>query len=155
MENQGLSALPGWVPEAAGFYLAHTEAGQTIRNLARHRSCHASTILRQIRKVERLRDDPLVDAALSLLAKEHFAMHGQTSLQTEETGETKKEDLSMTRTQVNPDQTPDESTFETEALRILRQIVRNRCGIGRCGEYGQSRRRKRRGGQHHNQNGGC
>ena len=56
--------IPGWLPEGAQHYLAHTEAGLSIRALAREAGCHASTILRQIRKVETRRDDPLVDDAL-------------------------------------------------------------------------------------------
>ncbi|WP_235000541.1 DUF6456 domain-containing protein [Pseudooctadecabacter jejudonensis] len=43
--------------------------GQPIRALARSQSCHASTIMRQIRKVETRRDDPLVDSAIKALAE--------------------------------------------------------------------------------------
>lgn len=64
--------LPGWVPEGADRYLQHTEAGRSIRDLARGAGCHPSTVLRQIRKVENRRDDPLVDAALRRLAVAHF-----------------------------------------------------------------------------------
>ncbi len=59
--------LPDWVPVSARHYIAHTEAGSPIRVLARAAGCHASTILRQIRKLEMRRDDPLVDAALRKL----------------------------------------------------------------------------------------
>ena len=65
-------SLPTWVPKPAQVYLAHTEAGMPIRALARMVGCHASTILRQIRKVETRRDDPLVDAALRRLGARHF-----------------------------------------------------------------------------------
>ncbi|WP_298863066.1 DUF6456 domain-containing protein [uncultured Sulfitobacter sp.] len=41
--------------------------GIPIRALARKQGCHASTILRQIRRVETLRDDPLVDGVLKSL----------------------------------------------------------------------------------------
>ena len=34
---------------------------------SREAGCHPSTILRQVRKLETLRDDPLVDRALSLI----------------------------------------------------------------------------------------
>lgn len=64
--------LPDWVPTAAQMYLAHTEAGLPIRALARAAGCHASTILRQIRRIETRRDDPLVDAALRNLGNVHF-----------------------------------------------------------------------------------
>lgn len=49
----------------ARLYLRHVEGGETIRALAREAGCHASTILRRIRRLEARRDDPLVDAALT------------------------------------------------------------------------------------------
>nr|WP_245904666.1 DUF6456 domain-containing protein [Pseudoroseicyclus aestuarii] len=60
--------LPAWVPEAARHYLAHVEAGRSIRALARGADVHASTILRQVRRLEGRRDDPLVDGALRQLS---------------------------------------------------------------------------------------
>ncbi|MGR3803978.1 DUF6456 domain-containing protein [Marinibacterium profundimaris] len=64
-----MTSLPGWVSSGVRHYLAHTEVGRPIRDLARHEGVHASTVLRQIRKVEHRRDDPLVDAALAALAQ--------------------------------------------------------------------------------------
>ncbi|CAM3234393.1 DUF6456 domain-containing protein [Paracoccus nototheniae] len=49
----------------AQLYLRHVEQGIPIRALARETGCHASTILRRIRRFEARRDDPLVDAALA------------------------------------------------------------------------------------------
>ena len=63
----GHPALPGWVPAAARLYLAHVERGRSIREIARGQGRHASTVLRQIRRFEGRRDDPLVDEALSVL----------------------------------------------------------------------------------------
>ncbi|MEL6571026.1 MAG: DUF6456 domain-containing protein [Pseudomonadota bacterium] len=60
--------LPKWVPLAAKHYLAHTEDGLSIRALARATNSHPSTILRQVRRFEGRRDDPLIDAALKALA---------------------------------------------------------------------------------------
>ncbi len=57
-------SVPNWVPENAVVYLAHVEAGRSIRSLAREAGCHASTILRKVRRFEAKRDDPLVDLAL-------------------------------------------------------------------------------------------
>lgn len=54
------------LPEDAQLYLRHVEDGETIRALARKAGCHASTILRRIRRFESRRDDPLVDAALTV-----------------------------------------------------------------------------------------
>lgn len=61
--------IPGWVPEVAATYLAHVSQGLALRELARAKGCHASTVLRQVRRVEALRDDPLVDEALDRVAK--------------------------------------------------------------------------------------
>lgn len=57
------------LPDDARLYLRHVEAGETIRALAREAGCHASTILRRIRRFEARRDDPLIDGALSGRAK--------------------------------------------------------------------------------------
>lgn len=59
--------LPFWVPETVKTYLAHVEGKDSLREIARKTGCHASTIMRQVRKTEGLRDDPLADAALSTL----------------------------------------------------------------------------------------
>ncbi|MEM8537454.1 MAG: DUF6456 domain-containing protein, partial [Pseudomonadota bacterium] len=56
--------MPSWVPDAARNYLVHTEVGLSIRAVARANNCHPSTVLRQVRRFEGRRDDPLVDAAL-------------------------------------------------------------------------------------------
>lgn len=60
--------IPAWLPDDVRNYLMHTVYGQGIRALGRQAGQHASTILRQIRKVEGRRDDPLVDAALKALS---------------------------------------------------------------------------------------
>lgn len=60
--------LPRWVPDAARNYLVHTEGGKSIRALARAGDCHPSTVMRQVRRFEGRRDDPLVDAALEALS---------------------------------------------------------------------------------------
>ena len=57
----GLDAL---LPATARHYLEHTTEGRPIREIAREAGCHASTILRQVRKLETQRDDPLVDQLL-------------------------------------------------------------------------------------------
>ena len=54
-------------PVTAKHYLAHTVEGRSLRELAREAGCHPSTIMRQVRKIEQMRDDPLVDAALNAL----------------------------------------------------------------------------------------
>jgi hypothetical protein len=59
--QSGLDAL---LPATARRYLEHTTEGRPIREIAREAGCHASTILRQVRKLETQRDDPLVDQLL-------------------------------------------------------------------------------------------
>ena len=61
--GQGIE--PAEISDDVRLYLRHVEGGVTIRALAREAGCHASTILRRIRRLEARRDDPLVDAALN------------------------------------------------------------------------------------------
>lgn len=65
--------LPGWLPEHAVTYLAHTRDGLPLRELARVKGCHPSTVMRQVRRVEAWRDDPLIDEALGRLEVEASA----------------------------------------------------------------------------------
>ena len=67
--TQHATIVPEWIPDEVKRYLAHTENGRSIRSLAREAGCHASTVLRQIRRYETRRDDPLVDYALSRLGR--------------------------------------------------------------------------------------
>lgn len=68
MGTLSVSKLPDWLPEDAQRYLQHTETGQSIRQLARQAGCHPSTVLRQVRRIETRRDDPLIDSILTALA---------------------------------------------------------------------------------------
>jgi hypothetical protein len=68
-ELKPVSTLPAWLPETVRLYLDHTEDGVSFRELARREGCHASTILRMVRRYETRRDDPLMDEALSALAR--------------------------------------------------------------------------------------
>ena len=62
--------MPEWLPVDAQLYLAHVEQGLSMRRLARERGCHASTVMRQIRKLEKRRDDGLIDQALYRLGRQ-------------------------------------------------------------------------------------
>ncbi|SNR70893.1 DUF6456 domain-containing protein [Puniceibacterium sediminis] len=106
-------ALPGWVPEAARNYLVHIETGLPIRALARQAGCHASTVLRQVRKLENRRDDPLVDAALRRL--------GQQLSQTD-VGQHQKETAKMNASVSSNPANVDQKTLAREARRILRRL---------------------------------
>ncbi len=68
-------SLPSWLPPAVRLYLDHTEDGQSLRALARRDGRHASTVLRQVRRYEVRRDDPLLDEALQALSRDAKA-HG-------------------------------------------------------------------------------
>lgn len=69
-EHKSSVSMPTWVPDHVRHYLLHTVYGQSIRALARRADCHASTIMRQVRRVEQRREDPLIDEALRVLASE-------------------------------------------------------------------------------------
>ena len=111
--------LPDWVPEGTRRYLAHTEAGYSIRTLARAAGVHASTVLRQVRRIESRRDDPLFDSALSALALTHYLPC--TGL-LRQSGDNNKEAAEMTCQDTLPDDLPDTATLEREACRILRRL---------------------------------
>jgi Domain of unknown function (DUF6456) len=125
MEGDGMSAsnemsnlrvsrkLPEWVPIGARNYLAHTEEGAPIRVLAREAGCHASTILRRIRKIEMRRDDPLIDAALCRL--------GAVRAKRPTTRPRQKDTTAMAQPQMTP--IPDQPTLQREALRVLRRLA--------------------------------
>ncbi|EPX76210.1 DUF6456 domain-containing protein [Salipiger mucosus] len=104
--------IPSWVPEDARLYLAHTEGGAAIRQLAREAGRHASTVLRQVRRIETLRDDPLVDGALRRLGRPAEGLRADQS---------RKETERMQQQPVG-NQVPDAATLAREARRVLRRM---------------------------------
>jgi hypothetical protein len=66
-ENETLNDLPNWVPDDARTYLAHVGKRKSMRQVARQKGGHASTISRHVQRLESKRDEPLVDAALQAL----------------------------------------------------------------------------------------
>ena len=107
--------MPRWVPDEVRNYLAHTEHGASIRALARAGGIHASTVLRQIRRIETQRDDPLVDAALRSLG----------ALKTKSAGVNKTKDsgkMSDVQSPETADAPPDGNTLMMESVRILRRL---------------------------------
>ncbi len=114
--------LPAWVPIAARRYLAHTTAGQSIRDLARGADCHASTVLRQIRRVEAKRDDPLVDKALEALALIHPSARALWSGDNQHGMPTGRE-FALSVAKINAKSSPpDAQTLAREATRVLRRM---------------------------------
>lgn len=71
---------PDWIPLNIRNYLIHTVRGVSIRELARRQGVHASTIMRQVHRVEARRDDPLLDTALNRLAQDGRAEEELASL---------------------------------------------------------------------------
>ncbi|MGE4326953.1 MAG: DUF6456 domain-containing protein [Pseudodonghicola sp.] len=113
MSGEPVPAVPTWVPESARRYLHHTVAGRPIRDLARRAGCHPSTVLRQIRRIEMRRDDPLVDAALVALAEAHFSPLGRRGA--DPLHDTDREAAAMT----DCSSSPSVAALEREARRVL------------------------------------
>jgi hypothetical protein len=105
--------VPAWVPEAVTRYLTHTETGMTIREVARQSGCHASTVLRQIRKVETRRDDPLFDCALVALSSQFFRSCTQTPAKETDQMGTFVNDATILE---------DAEQLDREAFRVLRRL---------------------------------
>ncbi|MDR7125264.1 DUF6456 domain-containing protein [Pseudotabrizicola sp. 4114] len=101
-------SLPEWLPADVRHYLDHTGVGVTFRELARRSGGHASTVMRQVRRCEARREDPLVDEALALLGGRTMAPD-------------REEATPMT---VNPRSLHlDEATLSREGRRILRRLA--------------------------------
>jgi transposase-like protein len=107
-------ALPDWLPDAVRLYLDHTEQGVSLRQLARREGCHASTVMRQVRRYECRRDDPLIDEALSAL--------GRAQAETNDTL-SRKDAQNMTAPIRKDSLTIDEPTLIREGRRILRRLA--------------------------------
>ncbi|NBZ88715.1 helix-turn-helix domain-containing protein [Rhodobacteraceae bacterium CYK-10] len=111
MQNPSLRPdLPAWVPGAVRLYLDHTEQGLSFRAIARRDGCHASTVLRQVRRYEGRRDDPLLDEALSALVR----ADGETPCSA------MKEDPMSAPIR---HQTLDDKQIAREGLRVLRRLA--------------------------------
>ena len=124
--------LPGWIPDPVRLYLGHTEEGISLRALARARGLHASTVMRQVRRYECRRDDPLMDAALSLLSRSlhppkipagqkvfpPMTAHIPQSA-TQKAKPVPPQDLAQEMEQM----LPDETGLDREARRILRRLA--------------------------------
>ncbi len=108
--------VPGWLPEHAAAYLAHVAGGATLRAIARAKGCSASTVMRQVRKVEAWRDDPLIDEALERLARGRQAT-GAGTITSEEHAMTQQ--TAKAQSALGDES---EARIEREARRILRRL---------------------------------
>ncbi|MCR8723583.1 DUF6456 domain-containing protein [Frigidibacter sp. ROC022] len=106
--------MPDWVPAAARNYLSHTESGRSIRALARDNGVHASTILRQVRRIETRRDDPLVDAAILALARAGAASFPET---------TREAPMAKTQQPGPAGRATGDDDPDREALAVLRRLL--------------------------------
>lgn len=106
-------ALPDWLPDAVRLYLDHTADGQSLRSLARRDGCHASTVMRTVRRYEKRREDPLLDEALDALAR------GSAPPAVPAT----KEQTPMTIPLRSEPGAVDQVTLKREGLRILRRLA--------------------------------
>ncbi|WP_425090271.1 DUF6456 domain-containing protein [Tropicimonas sp. S265A] len=100
--------FPDWVPDAARHYVVHTRDGLSIRGVAKEAGCAASTILRQIRKLENRRDDVLLDEALEALTVP------VSETDTQDVIDMSAHPRSLQKTQTD--------LIEREARRILRRL---------------------------------
>ncbi|HMS94652.1 MAG TPA: DUF6456 domain-containing protein [Tabrizicola sp.] len=112
------ASLPDWLPVEVRHYLDHTEEGTSFRALARREGLHASTILRQVRRFESRRDDPLLDEALTVLSR-----YARKNTQ----DPARKEDPAMSAHPRPSGQSAtdiqDEQSLKREGKRILRRLV--------------------------------
>ncbi|WP_232829325.1 DUF6456 domain-containing protein [Tropicimonas sp. IMCC34043] len=112
-------------------YLRHTELGMSIREVARAEGCHASTILRRVRRFEQRRDDPLVDEALALIGAKHFGT-GDPQMSCNEDADPMSSHFAprlMSNSTVC-----DEQTVIREARRILRRLSETGAVLAVAGE---------------------
>ncbi|WP_022703777.1 DUF6456 domain-containing protein [Pseudorhodobacter ferrugineus] len=107
-------SLPAWLPDAVRLYLDHTEQGVSLRQLAKREGCHASTVMRQVRRYESRRDDPLVDEALSALGRVQETMPCNPS---------RKDAQTMTAPVRSVNVAIDEATLMREGRRVLRRLA--------------------------------
>jgi Domain of unknown function (DUF6456) len=112
--------LPDWIPQAVRLYLDHTEDGQSLRALARRDGRHASTVMRQVRRYEGRRDDPLLDAALQSLSRQ--TQSGPTPDLTALSAVSDQKDAQPMSAPLRH-QTIDEATIMSEGRRILRRLA--------------------------------
>ena len=104
-----------WIPEAAVHYVIHTGQGRSLRDIARETGCHASTVLRRVRRCESRRDDPLVDGAFDRLS----AARHPTFPRCDETEESR----SMTATMQAQFAMARQDDWSAAALRALRRLA--------------------------------
>lgn len=110
--------IPRWVPEGTARYLVHTQQGISIRELARVSGVHASTVSRQVRRVEGRRDDPLVDEALETLGR---ALSRQGGSEVERNAMNERDVMSNAAEKLEAELQAQE-VLNKQARRVLRRL---------------------------------
>ena len=108
------TALPDWLPEGLRRYIDHTSDGLSLRELARREGVHPSTVMRQVRRLESRRDDPLIDEAIVAL--------GLLAPMTTDTP-SRKDSTAMTAPIRPSAMMIDDATLQTEGRRMLRRLA--------------------------------
>jgi DNA-binding CsgD family transcriptional regulator len=108
---------PAWLPDTLRCYIDHTSAGLSLRALARRQGVHPSTVLRQVRRLESRRDDPLLDEAIVALGA------SQNHLHTSHTVPTRKDLTTMTAPIRQGGLLVDDETLLREGRRMLRRLA--------------------------------
>ena len=111
LDSTSPTRFPDWVPVEARAYVAHAVEGRPLRAVAAEQGVAASTILRQVRRLEQRRDDPLVDDMLERLSE----TVRDSSFPTDK-------DPSAMSSMPSPATLIDDDTLNREARRILRRL---------------------------------
>jgi hypothetical protein len=106
--------LPDWLPEGLRHYIDHTNDGLSLRELARREGVHPSTVLRQVRRLESRRDDPLIDEAI-------LALGLKTPMQKNTLY--RKDSPAMTAPIRQSGMMIDDETLQNEGRRMLRRLA--------------------------------
>jgi hypothetical protein len=114
MNQMSTEPLPAWLPEDLRRYLDHTSDGLSLRELARREGVHASTVLRQVRKLESRRDDPLIDEAITALGRLMPAAQDHTD---------RKDSTAMTAPIRRNGMMINDETLQNEGRRMLRRLA--------------------------------
>ena len=112
LADRPMERWPDWVPGSARAYVAHAFEGRPLRAVAEESGCAASTVLRQVRRIEQRRDDPLVDDIIERLAE--AAIDGTDS--------TAAKDISPMSAIPQRATLIDDETLNREARRVLRRL---------------------------------
>ncbi len=114
MTQTTLQPLPAWLPENFRRYIDHTSDGLSLRALAKREGVSPSTVLRQVRRLESRRDDPLMDEAIVALRLSYLSTKNTTD---------RKDSPAMTAPIRQSGMMIDDATLESEGRRMLRRLA--------------------------------